>query len=77
MQSEIQKFCFLLIGVKIFFNKMGMKPDDPPIRAQCMQDTVTIHDVYRICETMVEDLTPYILNCLIECWHDQVITKKK
>ena len=40
-----------------------------------MQDTVTIHDVYRICETMVQDLRPYILNCLIEQWRDEVIHK--
>ena len=42
-----------------------------------MEETVTIHDVHRICETTVQDLTPYIPNCLIEWWHNEVIHKEE
>ena len=56
---------------------MGTKAEDPPIWAWHMQDTVTIHNEYRICETTVEDLTPYIPNCLIEKWHNKVIHKEE
>ena len=54
-----------------------MKAEDPPIWARRMEETVTIHDVHRICETMVQDLTPYIPNCLIERWHNEVIHKEE
>ena len=56
---------------------MGTKAEDPPIWAQHMEETVTIHDVHRICETMVQDLTPYIPNYLIEWWHNEVIHKEE
>ena len=56
---------------------MGTKAENPPIWARCMEETVTIHDVHRICETMVQDLTPYILNCLIEWWRNEVIHKEE
>ena len=54
-----------------------MEAEDPPIWAQCMQETVTIYDVYRICETTVQDLTPYIPKCLIERWCNEVIHKEE
>ena len=56
---------------------MGMKAENPPIWAGRMEETVTIHDVHRICETMVQDLTPYIPNCLIEWWRNEVIHKEE
>ena len=56
---------------------MGKKAEDPSIWAWCMEETVTIHDVHRICETMVQDLTPYIPNCLIEWWRNEVIHKEE
>ena len=56
---------------------MGTKAEDPPIWARCIQETVTIHDVCRICETKVQDLTPYILKCLIEQWQNEVIHKEE
>ena len=63
----------MLTGVK----KMGTKAENTRIWARRMEETDTIHDVHRICETMVQDLTPYIPNCLIERWHNEVIHKEE
>ena len=54
-----------------------MKAEDPTVWAQIMEEIVTIHDVHRICETMVQDLTPYIPYCLIEWRCNEVIHKEE